>query len=107
MVAAIAVFVVFGGFSGMEAWLRAHPGAVESLYRPVREGPWSTLILLSLAAGFLLPRQFHMAFTESLDERGMRAASCACPRSLLLLHLACPASLWAATGPQPKVKRAY
>ena len=95
MVAAIAVVVVFGGFSGMETWLRSHPEAVESLYRPVREGPWSTLILLSLAAGFLLPRQFHMAFTESLDERAMRVASWAFPLFLLLLNLAVPAILWA------------
>jgi Na+/proline symporter/signal transduction histidine kinase len=97
MVAGIAIFVVFGGFSGMETWLRAHPQAVESLYRPVREGPWGTLILLSLAAGFLLPRQFHMAFTESLDDRAMRVASWAFPLFLLLLNLAVPAILWAGT----------
>ncbi|HKD39202.1 MAG TPA: ATP-binding protein [Myxococcaceae bacterium] len=95
MVAGIAVFLVFGGFSGMENWLRAHPLAVESLFRPVREGPWKTLLLLSFAAGFLLPRQFHMAFTESLNERGLHVASWAFPLFLLLLNLAVPAILWA------------
>jgi len=95
MVAAIATFFVFDGFAGIGNWLSAHPEALDSLYRPVREGPWSTLILLSLAAGFLLPRQFHMAFTESLDERAMHVASWAFPLFLLLLNLAVPVILWA------------
>src|SRR5262249_57413115 len=95
MIAAIAVFFVFDGFAGIGNWLSAHPEALDSLYRPVREGPWSTLILLSFAAGFLLPRQFHMAFTESLDERAMHVASWAFPLFLLLLNLAVPVILWA------------
>ena len=94
-VAGIALFFVFGGFSGAGRWLGAHPEALDSLYRPVREGPWTALLLLSLAAGFLLPRQFHMAFTESVDERALHVASWAFPLFLLVLNLAVPAILWA------------
>jgi Na+/proline symporter/signal transduction histidine kinase len=96
-VAGVAVFSVFGGMRGLGDWLQHHPDALESMYRPVREGPWGTLMLLSFAAGFLLPRQFHMAFTESLDERALRVASWAFPLFLLLLNLAVPVILWAGT----------
>jgi len=96
-VAGVVVLSVFGGMRGLGVWLHTHPEALESMYRPVREGPWGTLMLLAFAAAFLLPRQFHMAFTESLDERALRVASWAFPLFLLLLNLAVPVILWAGT----------
>lgn len=90
-----ATYGVFGGFAGLDAWLAANPQALERLYAPVREGPWATLMLLSFAAAFLLPRQFHMAFTEALDERSLLAASWAFPLFLFLLNLFIPIILWA------------
>ncbi|MDH5785557.1 MAG: PAS domain-containing protein, partial [Chromatiales bacterium] len=94
-VGAFALFGVFGGLGGMERWLDAHPEALESLYRPVREGSWGTLLLLAFSAAFLLPRQFHMTFTENLDERALGSASWGFPLFLLLLNLAIPPILWA------------
>jgi signal transduction histidine kinase len=76
-------------------WLQQHPEALEALYRPVREGAWGSLLLLAFAAAFLLPRQFHMTFTENLDERSLGVASWAFPLFLLLLNLAIPPILWA------------
>jgi PAS domain S-box-containing protein len=99
-VGVFAVFGVFGGPGGMDDWLVRHPEALDALYRPVREGPWTTLLLLSFCAAFLLPRQFHMTFTENIDERSLHSASWAFPLFLLLLNLFIPAILWAGTALQ-------
>ncbi len=96
-VGVFAVFGVFGGFGGLDDWLSVHPEALEALYRPVREGPWTTLLLLSFCAAFLLPRQFHMTFTENIEERTLWSASWMFPLFLLLLNLFIPAILWAGT----------
>ncbi len=102
-VAAVAVTHVFGGAGGLGRWLAAHPEALEEVYRPVREGPWATLLLLSFAAGFLLPRQFHMAFTEALGSRALGVAAWAFPAFLLLLNLAVLPLLWAGQVALPGV----
>ncbi len=94
----IGLFALFGIFSGpseLNQWLAANPQAVDSLYRPVREGPWLTLLFLAFAAAFLLPRQFHMLFAENLDPRAIRTASWAFPLYLFLINLAIPPILWA------------
>lgn len=93
-----AVFGVFGGLEEMDRWLGQHPEAIQALYEPVREGPWTTLLLLSFAAAFLLPRQFHMAFTENLGSRSLTLASWGFPLYLLLLNLAILPILWAGTS---------
>jgi signal transduction histidine kinase/Na+/proline symporter len=93
-----AVFGVFGGLGGMETWLAQNPEAVRSLYEPVREGPWMTLLVLAFAAAFLLPRQFHMSFTENQRPQSLLTASWAFPLFLLLLNLPIPVILWAGTA---------
>jgi len=93
----VAVTSVFGGLSGLSRWLAEHPEALERAYAPVQGGPWFTLLLLSFAAAFLLPRQFHMAFTESLDGRALRVAAWAFPLFLLLLNLPVLPLLWSGT----------
>ncbi|ODB88308.1 histidine kinase [Candidatus Thiodiazotropha endoloripes] len=95
VIGATALFGVFGGFGGLEQWLADHPEALDKLYAPVREGPWATLILLAFAAAFLLPRQFHMLFTENLEPKALRTASWAFPLFLLLINLPIPIILWA------------
>lgn len=103
-VGGFALFGVFGGPSGLERWLAVHPEAVTSLYAPVREGPWTTLLLLAFSAAFLLPRQFHMTFAENRSQRALTVASWGFPLYLLLLNLAIPVILWAGTrlgGPTP------
>ncbi len=93
-----AVFDIFGGLGGMNDWIAEHPAAVQALYEPVREGPWITLLLLAFAAAFLLPRQFHMTFTENQDPRSLLTASWAFPLFMLLLNLPIPIILWAGTA---------
>lgn len=94
-VGGVALFAVFGGPSGLTGWLEAHPRAVADLVEPVRGGSWGTLLLLSFAASFLLPRQYHMAFTEAPGERALAVAAWAFPVFLLLLTCPIPILLWA------------
>lgn len=107
VVGLFAVFGVFGGISGMDIWLQQNPEALSSLYRPVREGPWGTLLLLAFAAAFLLPRQFHMTFSENVEPRTLSVASWGFPLFLLLLNLAIPPILWAGTKLLPSLPADY
>ncbi len=95
IVGLFAVFGIFGGFSKLNQFLIDNPEATTALFAPVSEGPWATLMLLSFAAAFLLPRQFHMIFVENIDHRSMDTASWAFPLFLLLLNLSIPPILWA------------
>ncbi|MES9843066.1 MAG: ATP-binding protein [Candidatus Sedimenticola sp. PURPLELP] len=95
LVGAFALFGVFSGPGELTQWLNKHPEATQALYEPVREGPWATLLFLSFCAAFLLPRQFHMTFTENNSFKSLNVASWAFPLLLLLLNLAIPPILWA------------
>lgn len=94
-VGAFAVFGVFGGLGEMEQWAARNPQALASLYEPITTGPWLALTVLAFSAAFLLPRQFHMAFTENLDPRGLRTAGWLFPAFLLALNLPIIPILWA------------
>lgn len=102
-----AVYGVFGGFGDMGAWLAANPEALNKLYQPVREGPWAALLLLAFSAAFLLPRQFHMTFTENIEPRTLDFAGWAFPLFLLLLNLAIPPILWAGLHLTPEASPDY
>ncbi len=95
IVGLFALFGIFGGISELNQFLAQHPEAESALFRPVSEGPWATLMLLSFAAAFLLPRQFHMIFVESIDKKNIDTASWAFPLFLLLLNVSIPPILWA------------
>jgi PAS domain S-box-containing protein len=95
LVGGFALVTVFAGPDGLDDWLAANPQALEALYAPVNESPWTALVFLSFAAAFLLPRQFHMLFAENLDPRGLRMLTWAMPAFLLLLNLPIPIILWA------------
>ncbi|TNF85968.1 MAG: PAS domain-containing protein, partial [Gammaproteobacteria bacterium] len=100
IVGLFAIFGIFGGFSELNQYLQQHPEANEALFAPVTEGPWATLMLLSFAAAFLLPRQFHMIFVESIEHKNIETASWAFPLFLLLLNLSIPPILWAGQSMQ-------
>ncbi|MGH8446696.1 MAG: sensor histidine kinase [Solimonas sp.] len=102
-----ALFSVFGGPAGLQDWLVAHPQAVTQLQAPLREGSWTTLLLLAFSAAFLLPRQFHMLFAENINPDGLRTASWAFPLFLLLMNLAVPVLLWAGQAAQLDVSPDY
>jgi Na+/proline symporter/signal transduction histidine kinase len=100
-VGAVAYFGVLGGPRGLGDYFRQQPDAVASLYRPVREGPWGTYLLLSFSAAFLLPRQFHVAFAEHVEDRALFSARVTFPLYLLMLNLAVVPVLWAGTRLHP------
>ncbi len=90
-----ALYFVFDGPAGLDHWLQLNPEAVQALYKPMQESSWITLLLLAFTAAFLLPRQFHMLFTENLDEHSLKTASWLFPLFLLLLNIFIPVILWA------------
>ncbi|MEM6988684.1 MAG: histidine kinase, partial [Pseudomonadota bacterium] len=71
------------------------PEALSALYEPVADSSWTSLMVLSFCAAFLLPRQFHMMFTENDNPRSLQIASFAFPLYLLLLNLPIIPILWA------------
>ncbi|MEM7377134.1 MAG: ATP-binding protein, partial [Pseudomonadota bacterium] len=93
-VGAFAWFGVFGG-GQLGDWLAANPEALAALYEPVAGSSWTSLMVLSFCAAFLLPRQFHMMFTENDNPRSLQIASFAFPLYLLLLNLPIIPILWA------------
>ncbi len=107
LIGGYALFSVFGGPDQLGLWLQQHPEAVEALYRPVNQSPWSALVFLSFAAAFLLPRQFHMIFAENLESSGLRTATWAFPAFLLLLNISIPVILWAGQRLQLSINPDY
>lgn len=101
VVATVAMYQAFGSPLGLQTWLADNPARLEALYEPVHDGPWASLLLLAFAAGFLLPRQFHMLFTENVKPRHLLTASWAFPLYLLALTLFIPPILWSAQVLQP------
>jgi PAS domain S-box-containing protein len=101
LVGGFAFFGVLGGPAGVARYLSEHPEALEALQAPARAGPWDSLLLLSGAAAFLLPRQFHVAFVESPGPGALRTASWLLPLYLLLLNLPIIPILWAGTRLSP------
>lgn len=79
---------------------------IQHLVGPATSGGFVTVLLLSVAAPFLLPRQFHMAFTEAPDgeagERALTTATWAFPLILLVMNLPIPLVLWAGDRLNPE-----
>lgn len=98
-----AIVGVFGGFAEFDQWIDATPEAIDALYDPVKDGSWLSMMVLSFCAAFLLPRQFHMMFTENHSSRSLRVASWAFPLYLLLLNLPIIPILWAGQTVAPGI----
>ncbi len=98
VIAGWAVFSVFGGAGGLQAWLEAHPEALRAMQEPAREASWAPLLFISCAAAFLIPRQYHVAFTESPERDALSTATWAFPLLLLLMNVAVPLLLWTGTS---------
>lgn len=105
--AAFALLSVLGGGAGLQQWLLEHPQAVTSLYAPIHDSVWTTMLLIAFSASFLLPRQFHMIFTENLNPQALKMASWGVPVYLLLLNLPIPVLLWAGQSLQTPVPPDY
>lgn len=94
---------------GVVAWrldVTPSPARVDAFLEPARSGGFTSVLLLSVVATFLLPRQFHMAFTEAPEgeqgERALRTATWAFPLLLLVMNLPIPFVLWAGESLAPQ-----
>ncbi len=94
-IGAYALFVVFDGPGDLDIWLSNNSDILQSLQRPLEEGPWRTLLLLFFASAIVMPHMFHMTFTENLTPRAMVSASWGVPLFLLLISLPILPILWA------------
>jgi Na+/proline symporter/signal transduction histidine kinase len=90
---AVGLFVVFGLFGGF-ADLFGQAAAVPALRQLFTLGgtgtggaEWLTLLLLSMSAVLLLPRQFQVAVVENVSEDHLRQAMWLFPLYMLVLNL--------------------
>jgi hypothetical protein len=89
---AVGVFVTFGlfaGFGDLFARAAADPRTAALLvpFDRVRFSDWTWLVLLSMFAVLLLPRQFQVAVVENVDERHLRHASWMFPAYLFAINV--------------------
>jgi PAS domain S-box-containing protein len=89
-----ALYQVFDGPQGLETWLLTNQEALNTLYTPLQEGPWRTLLLVFFASAIVMPHMYHMTFTENLNPRTLVSASWGLPLFLLLISLPVPLILW-------------
>lgn len=90
-----AITQIFGGFGAINDWAQRNPAELDALYQPTSTSLWSTLLLLSFSAAFLLPRQYHMMFVENEKPASLNTAYWLFPLYLLLLNLPIIPILWA------------
>lgn len=90
-----ALFVVFDGPADLSLWLSANTELLNSIHKPMTEGPWRTLLLVFFAAAIVMPHMFHMGFTENINPDGLNRASWGMPLLLLIMGAAVPLILWA------------
>jgi Na+/proline symporter/nitrogen-specific signal transduction histidine kinase len=90
-VGAFVTFGMYGGFGDLFERAAARPSLAALMVAP--EGPgggdasWGWLIVLSMFAIILLPRQFQVAVVENVDRRHLRQASWLLPLYLLAMNL--------------------
>jgi hypothetical protein len=88
---AVGLFVtfgLFGGFGDLFARAAADPDTAELLtFGDASHTDWLWLVVLSMLAVLLLPRQWQVAVVENVDERHLRTASWLFPAYLLLINV--------------------
>ena len=84
------VFGLFGGFADLFDQAAAVP-ALQKLFTLSGSGTggaeWLTLLLLSMSAVLLLPRQFQVAVVENVSEEHLRQAMWLFPLYMLIINL--------------------
>jgi len=105
---AAVLMTAFGGFGGLNEYLRARPELVENMTSPVMGDSWIALVFVTFCAAFLLPRQFFVAFVQRPGPRSLKTARWALPLYLFAINLPVPILYWAgrdlaAPGVRPDV----
>jgi len=90
LLGAFVTFGLFGGFADLFNQAAAEP-ALRQLFTFKSAGTtgaeWLTLLVLSMSAVLLLPRQFQVAVVENVDEDHLRKAMWLFPLYLLIINL--------------------
>ncbi len=102
-----AVYEVFGGFSGLSAWLSSHEDVVRMLETPLRRDSAHALLLVFFAGAVTMPHMFHMAFSEAPDGPRLRTASWGLSSYLLLLSLPILPITWAGMELSSELPQVY
>lgn len=87
---AVGVFVTHFLFDGFSDIFNQSAIKIQESFREVPEGNglnWFLLLLLSMSAVVLLPRQFQVAIAENTNEKDIRTAGWLFPLYLLLINL--------------------
>jgi Na+/proline symporter/signal transduction histidine kinase len=89
---AVGIFVAFGLYGGLgdlfsQAAARPETARLFTLGAEVSPGSWAWLIVLSMLAVLLLPRQFQVAVVENVDERHLAKAMWLFPLYLLVINV--------------------
>jgi signal transduction histidine kinase len=79
--------VLFDGFGDLFARAAARPDVAGLARFQAPPADWTALLLLSMAAAFCLPRQFHMIVVENRREADLAHAIWGFPLYLLLINL--------------------
>lgn len=96
LAALVSVFVVFDGPAGLFRWLAVRPLVTKAAIANLNAPNWSTLVLLSFSAAFMLPRQFHVAFASAPSDATFRRGLIGFPLYLLALNVGILPIAWAA-----------
>ncbi len=91
----IALFGVFGGGHGLDAWLHANADVLETLRTPIREDSARSLMLIFFSITICMPQLFHMVFAENPSPKALQTASWGISVYLILLSLPVLPILWA------------
>jgi Na+/proline symporter/anti-sigma regulatory factor (Ser/Thr protein kinase) len=88
---AVGVFVTFYLYDGLASLTAATRAAGHGDLLLMPEGwqylDWFLMVVLAGSVIFVLPRQFHVAVIENVDERHLRTATWAFPTYLLLINI--------------------
>ena len=91
LVGAFVTWGLFGGFTDIFAQVAAHPewARLLTLDAPptASYARWAAMLLISMTAVVLLPRQFHVLVVQNPRERDVRTAAWAFPLYLLAINL--------------------
>lgn len=90
-----AVFVVFGGFGGLDSWLLENPEHMNNLYSTEKSGSSHALLLVFIATAVAMPHIFHITVVENPIKHATKTISWAFPLFLLLMAVPVFPILWA------------
>lgn len=86
----VGLYITYGLFDGLGDLFSQALGQADIqtiVNRDLSGGNWLTMLLLSVCAGILLPRQFHMTVVEQKSDAEVKTARTVFPLYLILINL--------------------